>query len=165
MKPALVTGASGFVGWHVARVLLESGHRVRALVRPASRVRELDVEPAIGDLRDRESLERAVEGCGLVFHVAADYRLWAKDPDELYRSNVDGTRNLLDAARRAGVERVVYTSTVGCIGVPDGGVGSEELPVTIDAMTGAYKRSKFLAEQTALEFARECRSTGRAKPQ
>jgi len=102
MKPALVTGASGFLGWHVARVLLEHGYHVRALVRPGSHVDALEVEPVTGDLRDAESLARAACGCGLVFHVAADYRLWAKDPREIYRSNVDGTRNLLDAARRAG---------------------------------------------------------------
>ena len=113
MKPTLVTGATGFVGWHVARRLIERGHRVRALVRPASKLRELDAETVAGDLRDPASLERAAAGCGLVFHVAADYRLWARDPRELYRSNVDGTRNLLEAARKAGVERVVYTSTVG----------------------------------------------------
>ena len=128
MKPALVTGASGFLGWHVARVLLERGYRVRALVRPGSRVDALDVECVTGDLRDPASLERAVAGCGLVFHVAADYRLWARDPGELYRSNVDGTRNLLQAARQAGVERVVYTSTVGCIGIPAGGIGDEHRP-------------------------------------
>ena len=155
MKPALVTGASGFLGWHVARVLRERGFAVRALVRPSSRVSDLDVEIVTGDLRDPDSLERAAAGCGLVFHVAADYRLWAKDPQELYRSNVDGTRNLLEAARRAGVERVVYTSTVGCIGVPNGGIGDESLPVSLDDMQGHYKRSKFLAEQVALEFARD----------
>src|SRR5579872_7430105 len=125
MKPTLVTGASGFIGWHVARLLIERGHRVRALIRPSSKLRELDAEPVSGDLRDRESLERAAAGCGLVFHVAADYRLWAPDPDEMYRSNVEGTRNLLDAARKQGVERVVYTSTVGCIGLPASGVGHE----------------------------------------
>ncbi len=154
LKPSLVTGASGFLGWHVARVLVERGHRVRALVRPGSRVEGLDVETVTGDLRDPASLERAAAGCGLVFHVAADYRLWARDPRELYRSNVEGTRNLLDAARRAGVERVVYTSTVGCIGIPHGGVGDENTPVSLDDMAGDYKRSKFLAEQVALEFAR-----------
>ena len=136
MKPALVTGASGFVGWHVARLLTARGHKVRALVRPSSKLRELDVEPVEGDLRDAASLERAVAGCGLVFHVAADYRLWAKDPNELYRSNVDGTRNLLQAARHAGVERVVYTSTVGCIGVPKGGEGDETRPVRLEEITG-----------------------------
>ena len=154
MKPALVTGASGFLGWHVARVLRERGYPVRALVRAGSRVDALDVEPMTGDLRDADSLGRAVAGCGLVFHVAADYRLWAKEPSELYRSNVDGTRNVLEAARQAGVERVVYTSTVGCIGVPDGGIGNEDLPVSLADMAGDYKRSKFLAEQVALEFAR-----------
>jgi dihydroflavonol-4-reductase len=154
VKPALVTGASGFLGWHVARLLLERGRNVRALVRPGSSVRELDVEPVTGDLRDASSLRRAATGCGDVFHVAADYRLWAPNPDELYHSNVDGTRNLLAAAREAGVDRVVYTSTVGCIGVPAGGEGDETCPVSLQEMSGAYKRSKFLAEQVALEYAR-----------
>src|ERR1035437_10873201 len=113
MNPSLVTGASGFLGWHVARVLLERGYRVRALVRPGSRVDALDVETVTGDLRDAASLERAVAGCGLVFHVAADYRLWAKDSREMYRTNVEGVRNMLTAAQSAGVERLVYTSTVG----------------------------------------------------
>ena len=153
MKPTLVTGASGFLGWHVARLLVERGHTVRALVRPSSKIRELDVEPCTGDLRDPASVERAVAGCGLVFHVAADYRLWAADSGELYRSNVDGTRNILQAARNAGVDRVVYTSTVGCIGVPPGGEGNEDCAVSLEDMTGAYKRSKFLAERVAVEFA------------
>lgn len=152
-KPTLVTGASGFVGWHVARLLVERGHRVRALVRASSSVPELDVERVTGDLRDPASLERAVAGCGLVFHVAADYRLWSKHPADLYRSNVDGTRNMLSAARTAGVERFIYTSTVGCIGIPSTGIGDEAQPVSLSAMTGAYKRSKFMAEQIALEFA------------
>jgi dihydroflavonol-4-reductase len=155
MKPALVTGASGFLGWHVARVLLKRGYAVRALVRPDSRVNELDVDTVTGDLRDAPSLERAVAGCGLVFHAAADYRLWAKNPQDLYHSNVDGTRNLLAAARRAGVERLVYTSTVGCIGIPHHGIGDESTPVSLRDMAGDYKRSKFLAEQVVLEFARE----------
>lgn len=155
MKPALVTGASGFLGWHVARVLLERGYSVRALVRPGSRVDSLDVETVTGDLRDPDSLQRAVSGCGLLFHAAADYRLWAKYPSDLYRSNVEGTRNLLESARKAGVERVVYTSTVGCIGIPSPGVGDETMPVTLAGMAGDYKRSKFQAEQVALQFARE----------
>jgi dihydroflavonol-4-reductase len=134
-------------------MLAEAGHRVRALVRPGSQVREIEVEAVTGDLRDPESLERAASGCGLVFHVAADYRLWAAHPQELYDSNVGGTRNLLAAARNSGVERVVYTSTVGCIGVPQKGIGDEASPVSIEDMSGAYKRSKFLAEQAALEFA------------
>jgi dihydroflavonol-4-reductase len=154
VKPTLVTGASGFVGWHVARLLLERGHRVRALVRPASVIPDLAVERVTGDLRDPQSLERAVAGCGLVFHVAADYRLWSKHPSDLYASNVEGTRNMLAAAQAAGVERFIYTSTVGCIGVPPGGVGDENQPVSLDSMAGAYKRSKFMAEQAALEFAR-----------
>jgi dihydroflavonol-4-reductase len=154
VKPTLVTGATGFIGWHVAKKLLDRGHRVRALVRPSSQVRDIEVETIEGDLRDPDSLERAVAGCAVVYHIAADYRLWAKDPSDLYRSNVDGTRNLLQAARNAGVERVVYTSTVGCIGMPEGRPGDENVTVTLEEMTGAYKRSKFLAEQTALEFAR-----------
>jgi dihydroflavonol-4-reductase len=153
VKPTLVTGASGFLGWHVARLLVERGHRVRALVRPSSKIRELDVEPVGGDLRDAASIDCAVSGCGLVFHVAADYRLWAADENELYRSNVDGTRHILQAARNAGVDRVVYTSTVGCIGVPPGGEGDEDQPVRLEEMKGAYKRSKYLAERAALEFA------------
>ena len=153
MKPTLVTGATGFLGWHVATKLVERGHRVRALVRDVKRLHELDVEAVTGDLRDAASLERAAAGCGLVFHVAADYRLWARDSSELYRSNVDGTRNLLSAARSAGVERFVYTSTVGCIGIPKDREGDEDQPVSLDDMVGAYKRSKFQAEQVAIEFA------------
>ena len=106
-----------------------------------------------GDLRDPVSLARAVEGCGVVYHVAADYRLWARDPEEMYRSNVEGTKYVLAAARRSGVERVVYTSTVGCIGIPKDGIGDEQTPVSIEELQGPYKRSKFLAEKVALEFA------------
>ncbi|MEO7143681.1 MAG: hopanoid-associated sugar epimerase [Bryobacteraceae bacterium] len=153
MKPTLVTGATGFVGWHVARRLVARGHRVRVLARDPSRVQDLEVETAAGDLRDAESLERAVAGCGSVFHVAADYRLWVKDADQMYRSNVEGTRNLLSSARNAGVERFVYTSTVGCIGIPETGIGDETAPAALEDMKGAYKRSKFMAEQVALEFA------------
>jgi dihydroflavonol-4-reductase len=155
MKPTLVTGATGFVGWHVARKLLDRGGRVRALVRDPARIRELEgIEVAQGDLRAPDSLAQAVAGCSVVFHVAADYRLWTREPEEMFRSNVDGTRNLLAAAKSAGVERVVYTSTVGCIGVPgDGGEGDERSPVAIEDMAGPYKRSKFLAEKVALNFA------------
>lgn len=155
MKPVLVTGASGFLGWHVARVLIERGFRVRALARKPESVSDLEAETVVGDLRDAASLERATEGCSLVFHVAADYRLWARDPQELYQSNVRGTANLLAAARRAGVERFVYTSTVGCIGFVEGGLGDETTPVSLAEMAGAYKRSKFLAEQEALRAYRE----------
>ena len=154
MPLAFVTGASGFLGWHVARTLTERGYEVRALCRPASQLRELEVEKVTGDLRDPESLARGVAGCEVVFHVAADYRLWSKNPDELYRSNVDGTRNLLEAAERAGVERIVYTSTVGCIGMPRERLGDENTPVSIADMAGHYKKSKWLAEQVAREKAR-----------
>jgi dihydroflavonol-4-reductase len=154
LRPALVTGATGFVGWHVARMLVERGVRVRVLARDTKRVRELEAEAVEGDLRDRDALDRAVSGCGTVYHVAADYRLWAKDADEMYRSNVDGTRNLLAAAEAAGVERFVYTSTVGCIKVPRGGVGDEGQIATLEEMKGPYKRSKFLAEQVAFEYGR-----------
>lgn len=154
MFSTLVTGASGFLGWHIATLLVERGHRVKALCRPTSEIRELDAERIEGDLRDPASLARAVHGCQLVFHAAADYRLWAKNPDELYQSNVNGTRNLLEAAERAGVERIVYTSTVGCIGIPKNGVGNEASPVSIEDMTGHYKRSKWLAEQVVLDKAR-----------
>ncbi|MEQ1884677.1 MAG: hopanoid-associated sugar epimerase [Bryobacteraceae bacterium] len=160
MKPILVTGATGFLGWHVARQLMESGRSVRALVRnPAANgpaLRELPgIDVRTGDLRDADSLARAVEGCGVVYHVAADYRLWAPKPEEMYRSNVGGTKNMLEAARQAGVERVVYTSTVGCVGFPEGGIGNEETPVSLDDMSGPYKRSKFQAEVVAKEFAKE----------
>jgi dihydroflavonol-4-reductase len=151
----LVTGASGFVGWHVASLLLGRGDRVRALCRPGSQVRELPVECITGDLRDSASLASAVKGCDFVFHIAADYRLWSKNPDELYRSNVEGTRNLLEAAARAGVQRIVYTSTVGCIGMRRGASGDEDTPVSIADMAGHYKRSKWLAEQVAIEKARQ----------
>jgi len=123
-------------------------------VRDRARLKELEeVEAVQGDLRDPESLARAVEGCGVVYHVAADYRLWTRDPKEMFRSNVEGTRHLLDACKRTGIERVVYTSTVGCIGIPKDGIGDEQTPVGIEDMQGPYKRSKFLAEKVALEFA------------
>jgi dihydroflavonol-4-reductase len=133
----------------VARLLLERGFAVRALCRPGSTVRQLDVEQVSGDLRDPASLKRAAQGCSRVFHIAADYRLWSKNPQDLYDSNVEGTRHLLAAAKDA--ERIVYTSTVGCIAMPH---GDESSPVTINEMTGHYKRSKWLAEQVALDAAR-----------
>lgn len=154
MPLTLVTGASGFLGWHVAKILTERGHQVRALCRPQSEIRELDVEKVMGDLRDPASLTRAIQGCNLVFHVAADYRLWSKNPQDLYQSNVDGTRNLLEAATAARVDRIVYTSTVGCIGMPKNVDGDENTPVSVGDMAGHYKRSKWLAEQVALEKAR-----------
>jgi dihydroflavonol-4-reductase len=152
--PVLVTGATGFVGNHVARALLKAGAQVRVLVRPTSRLDLLSdltgVEKVVGDLRDKASLDKAAAGCAEVFHVAADYRFDVRDPEELHRSNVEGTRNLLEASANAGVRRVVYTSTVGCIGFPKGGLGTEETPVSLDDMVGAYKRTKFLAEREAL---------------
>jgi dihydroflavonol-4-reductase len=160
LKPVLVTGATGFLGWHIARRLLDRGEKVRLLVRDpsggATALGELQgAEIARGDLRDADSIGRAVNGCAVVYHVAADYRLWAPKPAEMYRSNVDGTRNVLEAAKKAGVERCVYTSTVGCIGIPENGIGDESVPVALEAMAGPYKRSKYMAEQVALEFAKD----------
>ena len=152
-----VTGATGFIGSHVVRLLRTRGDRVRILVRESSRARNIDglgCEIVVGDIRDATSLGRCVQGCRWVYHVAADYRLWARNPHEIYESNVAGTRNLLSACCEAGVENVVYTSTVGTIGMrPDGVPTDEETPVSLDDMIGNYKRSKFMAEQVALEFA------------
>jgi len=156
----LVTGATGFLGNHVARELSSRGERVRALVRPTSRLDTLSdltgIETFVGDLRDRASLEKAVQGCSMLFHVAADYRFDVSDPAEMFKSNVEGTRNLMEAAGQAGVSRIVYTSTVGCIGLPKSGtLGTEETPVSLDEMVGTYKRTKFQAEQAVLELARK----------
>ena len=155
----LVTGATGFVGSHVARLLVARGDSVRVLVRPSSDLRALDglaVERAVGDLRLPDSLPAALRGIERVFHVAADYRLWARDPREIYESNVTGTRNLLSAARTAGVQRFVYTSTVATIAVPrEGELPSESTAAKLEEMIGHYKRSKFLAEQEALRAAAE----------
>ena len=153
----LVTGATGFVGANVARLLVADGYRVRVLARPASSLRTLSgchVEIFRGDILDPHALAPAVRGCSMVFHVAADYRLWAKDPREIYRNNVDGTRTVLEACQRADVGRVVYTSSVGTLGLPgDGSPGTEAAPVNLEDMIGDYKRSKFLAERAAEEFA------------
>ena len=154
-----LTGASGFLGGHIARLLVEQGRSVRVLVRGSSNregIADLPVEAVSGDLRDPASLGSALDGCRELFHVAADYRLWAPNPAEIYASNVEGTRNILQAAAAAGVERVVYTSTVGCIGLPANGEGGDEdTTVSLSEMEGPYKRSKYLAEQVALEFAAE----------
>src|SRR5437879_4568760 len=153
----LVTGASGFLGNHVVRLLAERGERIRVLLRPTSPTRLLEglaVERVSGDLRDPASLDKAVAGVRIVYHLAADYRLWARDPREIYESNVQGTRNLLEAARRAKVEKFVYTSTVGTVAVPrDGVLPDESLVTSLDEMVGAYKRSKWLAEQEAWKAA------------
>ena len=156
----LVTGATGFLGNHVARRLAIRGERLRLLVRKTSRLDLLEdipnKETCEGDLRDKASLERAVKGCTMVFHVAADYRFDVGDPDEMYKSNVEGSRNLLEAAGNAGVARIVYTSTVGCIGLPgDGKFGTEDTPVSLETMVGQYKRTKFQAEQAVLELAKK----------
>jgi dihydroflavonol-4-reductase len=156
--PVLVTGGTGFIGGHVARLLAARGAELRLLVRPRSRldhIEDLPAERVLGDLRDPASLRAALRGCRTVFHVAADYRLWSPNPQELYESNVQGTANLLDAAAEAGVDRVVYTSTVGAIRPPaPGQISDEDSPVSLDQMSGHYKRSKFMAEQAALERAR-----------
>lgn len=153
----LVTGATGFVGANVARMLVADGYRVRILARPASSLRALEgcpVEVARGDILAPDSVAEAITGCARVFHVAGDYRLWARDPAEIYRNNVDGTRTVLEACARAGVERVVYTSSVGTLGLPrERGPGTETTPVSFDDMIGPYKRSKFLAERVAEEYA------------
>ena len=155
---ALVTGATGFVGAAVARALLQEGWEVRALARKGSdrrNLRSIAVEVVEGDLAEADSLTRALAGCEGLFHVAADYRLGAFDPQQLYKTNVEGTRNILDAARATGVRRVVYTSSVATIGIPkDGSAGTEASPSTLADMIGHYKRSKFLAEEVAREAAR-----------
>jgi dihydroflavonol-4-reductase len=156
---ALVTGATGFVGSAVARTLLAQGEQVRVVVRPTSdrrNLRGLDVDVYIGDLQDRKSLDHALRGCESLFHVAADYRLWAPNPEVMYKTNVDGTRSLMLAAAEAGLHRIVYTSSVATLGLhPDGTPADEATPVTIDAMIGPYKRSKYLAEEEVRRLAAE----------
>jgi len=155
---AFITGATGFLGSHVARVLAEQGADLRLLVRPTSNLKNLEglkAETATGDLRDPASLEKAMSGCEVVFHVAADYRLWVRDPAEMYRSNVEGTRSILEAARKNGVRCVVYTSSVATIGFTGNGrPANEDSPVSLADMIGHYKRSKFMAEQIAMQAGR-----------
>jgi dihydroflavonol-4-reductase len=156
---ALVTGATGFIGGAVARALVRAGVEVRVLARSLSNARNLSglsVERVEGDLLNPASLQAALAGCQQLYHVAAYYALWAKDPSIFYDVNVTGTRNVLTAARRAGIQRTVYCSTIGAIGFPaDGGLGTEDTPVSLAQMAGHYKRSKYLAEQEALKFAGE----------
>lgn len=153
---SLVTGATGFVGSAVLRKLKEAGHEVRALARPGGDRRNLaglDLEVSEGDLTDKDSLHRAVAGCDYLFHVAADYRLWIPKPEPVYRVNVAGTEDLIRAAMDAGVEKIVYTSSVATLGLNrDGTPADEETPVSLDDMVGHYKRSKYLAEQKVLEL-------------
>jgi len=152
---AFVTGATGFVGSHVARVLAEQGADLRLLVRVGSDTRNIDAlnaERVVGDLRDPVSIERGMAGCDTVFHVAADYRLWVRDPEQMYQSNVEGTRTILEAARKNGVRRVIHTSSVATMGFTSNGhLADEDSPVKLESMIGPYKRSKFMAEQLALK--------------
>src|SRR5438876_2666583 len=158
---AFLTGATGFVGSHVTHALAEHGADLRLLVRPNSNtknIQDLRADLVTGDLRDPASLEKGIAGCDVVFHVAADYRLWVRDPAEMYRANVEGTRAILGAARKNGVRRVVYTSSVATIGPAaashSGGWGADEdAPVSLANMIGPYKRSKFMAERVAIEAA------------
>ena len=151
-----VTGATGFIGASLARELLRDGYEVRALARPESdrrNLRGLDLEICEGDLRDRDSLEKGLKGCEILFHAAADYRLWTRNPDVMYEINVGGTRNILEAALNHGLSRIVYTSSVGALGNPGNGQpGDEVIPVTLADMVGHYKKSKFLAEREAESF-------------
>jgi dihydroflavonol-4-reductase len=152
-----VTGATGFLGSHVARQLMQRGAQLRLLQRATSRtenIADLQAERVIGDLLDLESLKRGMAGCEFVFHVAADYRLWAVNGQEIYQSNVEGTRNILQAARGSGVRRVVYTSSVATMGFgSNGDLTNESSSVTLSNMIGDYKRSKFMAEQLVIEAA------------
>jgi dihydroflavonol-4-reductase len=156
---SLVTGANGFVGAAVVRALLASGESVRALVRAGSNtinLEGLELEIVRGDITDSESMHRAADGCSTVFHVAADYRLWAPDERAMYRTNIDGSVNVLECAAAAGVERMIYTSSVAVLGInSDKSPADETTPVTVDDMVGPYKRSKFLAEQAVRDRAAE----------
>src|SRR6266853_805998 len=155
---AFVTGGTGFVGSHVARALGDGGADLRFLVRSSSDLRnilELKAERVTGDLRNPASLKKAVAGCDVVFHVAADYRLWVRDPNEMYRWNVEGTRAILQAARENGVRRIVYTSSVATMGFTSNRhLADESSPVSLASMIGHYKRSKFMAEEVAIEAGR-----------
>jgi dihydroflavonol-4-reductase len=151
-----VTGGTGFLGAHVVRQLVARGDQVTVMVRPTSSrrlIEGLPIKGTVGDISDASSLDGALKDIDQLYHVAADYRLWARDPAEIYRGNVDGTRNVLESARAQGVRRVVYTSTVGCLGLPrDGSPGDETTPVTRDELIGNYKKSKYDAERVAEDY-------------
>src|SRR5437667_2577628 len=155
---AFITGATGFLGSDVARILADQGADLRLLVRSSSilkNIQDIKADLVAGDLRDPASLEKGISGCDTVFHVAADYRLWVRDPEEMYRANVEGTRAILEAARKSKVRRVVYTSSVATMGFTSNGQPADEnSPVSLDNMIGPYKRSKFMAEQLAIEASR-----------
>jgi len=156
---ALVTGATGFVGAAVVRALIKTGVEVRVLARrdsDFSNLQQFKIDGAYGDLRDKGSLRKALAGCGQLYHIAAHYALWARDPAIFYDVNVTGTKNLMEAARDVGTDRIVYCSTIGAIGLPPGGgLGTEETPVSLEQMAGHYKRSKYLAEQEVLALAKQ----------
>jgi dihydroflavonol-4-reductase len=153
-----LTGSTGFVGSHVARAYAAAGADLRLLTRKSSKLTAIEgisADVVVGDLRQPESLRTALRGCDALVHVAADYRLWVRDPAEMYSANVDGTRELLKLAREEGVGRVVYTSSVATMGFKtDGSIVDETTPVSLDDMIGPYKRSKFMAEQEAIKAAR-----------
>jgi dihydroflavonol-4-reductase len=153
---AFVTGATGFIGFHVAKLLKEKGFEVCAFVRDSSDtsdLKALDIEMISGDIRDLSSLQRALKGCQQLYHLAADYRIWVKDPKTMYEINVQGTRNVMDASLQTKIEKVVYTSTVGTLAPCSNGRPSDEkTPVSIKDMVGHYKRSKFIAEKEVLDF-------------
>ncbi len=153
---ALVTGASGFIGFHVAKFLTEKGVNVIALVRKGNdttALTALDIEPVLGDVRDFDSVCSATKGCDQVYHLAADYRLWVPDPDTMYEINVGGTKNVMRAAKRSGTEKVIYTSSVGTLAATSNGkLPTEESPADIKEMVGHYKRSKFMAEREVRRF-------------
>lgn len=153
---ALVTGATGFIGFHLTKILKEKSFEVRALVREESNILDLerlDIELVKGDVRDFDSVCKALEGCQYLYHLAADYRLWVPNPKAMYETNVQGTRNIMQAALKAGTEMVVYTSTVGVLATSvNGKPSNEKTPISFDEMVGHYKKSKFIAEKEVHNF-------------